>query len=73
MAYCMKPSCSHPAAVVLAYSYGDRLVLLEDVPAQGLPPQTYALCPECADGLRPPRGWELRDERERPRLYATHS
>ena len=73
MAYCMKPSCSHPASVVLAYSYSEMLVILEDVPSGGLPPQTYALCSGCADNLRPPRGWELRDERERPRLYATHS
>ena len=69
----MKPSCSHPAAVVLAYSYSERFVLLEDAPAGNLPPQTYALCPTCADNLRPPRGWDLKDERERPRLYATHS
>ena len=73
MAYCMKPGCRSPAAVVLAYNYAQRLVLLEDAPAGPLPPQTYALCSSCADALTPPRGWELRDERERPRLYATHS
>ena len=71
MAYCMKPSCSNPASVVLAYSYSERLVLLEDAPIGSLPPQTYALCSSCADSLSPPRGWELRDQRDRPRLYAT--
>lgn len=71
MAYCSKPNCRNPAAVVLAYSYEDRIVLLEDCPEGRLPPQTYALCLVCADNLQPPRGWELRDERTRPRLYAT--
>ena len=71
MAYCSKPNCRNPASVVLAYSYGDRLVLLEDCPDGRLPPQTYALCPVCADGLQPPKGWDLQDRRERPHLYAT--
>ena len=70
MAYCMKPSCRAPAAVVLAYSYRDQLVVLEDAPDGRLPPQTYALCPACADDLRPPLGWEIKDERRRPHLYA---
>ena len=72
MAYCMKPRCRTPASVVLAYSYAGQLVLLQDAEAQ-LPPQTYALCSSCADALRPPKGWAVRDERERPRLYATRS
>ena len=71
MAYCSKPNCRKFASVVLAYNYAERLVLLEDCPDGGLPPQTYALCPNCADGLQPPRGWELEDHRERPHLYVS--
>lgn len=70
MAYCSKPSCRNPAAVVLAYRYADKMVLLEDALEGRLPPQTYALCFICADALQAPRGWELEDRRERPRLYA---
>jgi Protein of unknown function (DUF3499) len=73
MAYCSKPNCRAPTAVVLAYNYADRFVLLEDAPERGMPPQTYALCLSCADGLQAPRGWELQDLRSRPRLYATLS
>ena len=73
MAYCMKPSCRAPAAVVLTYNYAERLVALEDAPDGSLPPQTYALCSVCADSFTPPRGWDLRDARLRPRLYATRS
>ncbi len=71
MAYCMKPNCRNPAGVVLGYNYEERLVFLEDAPGGMLPPQTYAVCSACADSFGPPRGWELRDERARPRLYAT--
>lgn len=70
MSYCSKPSCRGTAAVVLAYSYADRKVLLADVPDDGRPPQTYSLCLTCADNLSAPRGWDVDDRRERPVLFA---
>lgn len=70
MAYCSKPNCSAPAAIVLAYSYTDRIVRLDDAGEDAPPPQTYALCLVCADALQPPLGWALDDRRSRPKLFA---
>ena len=48
---------------MLGYDYDTRRAVLT-LPAPGeLSPHLYALCGHCADRLRPPRGWELVDER----------
>ncbi len=63
MQRCSKPGCGRQGAVVLAYDYATRRALLA-VPGSGeLSPHLYVLCSPCADKLRPPRGWELVDER----------
>jgi hypothetical protein len=68
MSYCAKPSCPNRAAVVLGYNYAKRHVLLHDAEGE-IPPHSYALCLDCADGLIPPRGWTLDDDRHRPVLF----
>ena len=70
MLQCSKPACGAPAAVILAYSYADRVVDLQDADGSRAHAQTYALCLRCADALQPPRGWTLRDRRSRPPLFA---
>lgn len=57
-------------AVVLAYDYAARRAALLD-PADGeVSPHLYALCSDCAERLRPPRGWELVDQRAAPPMFA---
>lgn len=46
----------------LSYAYADGLVVLEDLAAEAHP-MVHDLCGAHAEGLRVPRGWELRDER----------
>lgn len=48
----------------MSYAYADRLVWLEDL-APKRHPMVHDLCSLHADTVRVPRGWELRDTRER--------
>jgi hypothetical protein len=70
MKLCSKPSCVKAGAVVLAYDYAARRVDLFDPVDGEISPHLYALCSDCADRLRPPRGWELVDRRVAPPLFA---
>lgn len=72
MTQCSKPSCARPGAAVLAFDYAARLAVLEDPPDGEVSPHHYSLCSPCAEGLSPPRGWELIDLRSRPRLFVPH-
>ena len=58
-----------PGSVALAYEYANRVAVLHDHPAGELSPHLYALCPVCAEKLRPPRGWTLEDRRSTPPLF----
>ena len=66
---CSKPSCSRPGSALLAYDYAARVAVLEDPPEGEISPHFYALCSPCANGLQPPRGWDLVDLRGGPRLF----
>jgi hypothetical protein len=66
---CAKPSCVRPGAAVLAYDYAARMAVLEDPSDGEISPHSYALCGPCANHLQPPRGWELVDLRDAPRLF----
>lgn len=69
MTLCSKPSCARPGAAVLSYDYGHSIAMIDD-PADGeLSPHVYVLCMTCAEKMRPPRGWELKDRRSRPPLF----
>jgi hypothetical protein len=46
----------------LSYAYADGVVWLEDLVSEAHP-MIHDLCAMHADGVRVPRGWELRDER----------
>jgi hypothetical protein len=70
---CSKPRCTRPGSVALAYDYSDRRAILEDHPEGELSPHLYPLCITCAEGLRPPRGWTLEDQRSTPRLFGERS
>ena len=70
MSYCSKPSCPNRAAVILGYNYAERHVVLQDAEGE-ISPHSYAFCLDCADALRPPRGWTLDDHRRRPVLFVT--
>jgi hypothetical protein len=54
---------------VLAYDYSSRVALLDDPSEGDTSPHLYPLCTVCAEGLRPPIGWELVDRRSEPVLF----
>lgn len=63
--------CSAPAAIVMSFSYGDRVVWLDDLTAPTIP-GVYAMCEEHAGRLTPPVGWKLVDRRAADgRLFAS--
>ncbi len=57
--------CSDPAAVVLAFHYGDRRVWLDDLDENGDTHGVYPLCETHASRFVPPVGWMLTDQRTR--------
>ncbi|HPU38592.1 MAG TPA: DUF3499 family protein [Microthrixaceae bacterium] len=59
---CARPGCGRPAVATLSYAYADGVVWLEDLVSEAHP-MIHDLCAMHADGVRVPRGWELRDER----------
>jgi hypothetical protein len=66
---CVK--CAAPAATVMSFSYGERIVCLDDL-VEGIALGTYAMCDEHAGRLTPPVGWQLVDRRTAPRrLFAS--
>lgn len=69
MNLCTKPSCARPGAVVLSYDYAAKRAILDDPAAGELSPHVYVLCNRCAEKLRPPKGWELADQRDKPPLF----
>ncbi|HYY45235.1 MAG TPA: DUF3499 family protein [Actinomycetota bacterium] len=69
MDLCSKPGCANPGAVLLGYRYAERLALLLDPAEHESSPHLYVLCPQCADRLTPPKGWDLEDRRHEPPLF----
>ena len=65
MSMCSKPGCRGRGVAILAYEYAERRALLADA-VGALSPHVYLLCGECAEKLRPPRGWVLEDQRAKP-------
>lgn len=62
MRLCSKPGCSEPAEATMILSYEGRRVVLSNL----LPEHDrnhVELCMRHADRLRPPVGWEIRDDR----------
>lgn len=59
---CARPGCGRPAVATLSYAYAESVVWLEVLAAEAHP-MIHDLCAIHADGVRVPRGWELRDER----------
>lgn len=60
---CARPGCGRPAVATLSYAYADGIVWLDEL-APEAHPMVHDLCSQHADGVRVPRGWELRDERD---------
>lgn len=60
--------CGVPASSLMAYSYADRHIWLEDLVAADLP--GYAMCASHAGRLTPPLGWTLTDRRSVVPLFA---
>lgn len=60
---CARPGCGRPAVATLSYAYADGIVWLAEL-APEAHPMVHDLCSQHADGVRVPRGWELRDERD---------
>lgn len=46
----------------MSYAYGDRIVWIDDLHADGHP-MTHDLCRLHAETMRMPRGWTLKDRR----------
>ena len=69
MNLCSKPGCGQAGAVVLAYDYAARRVVLDDPREGEISPHTYAMCVRCAEKLKPPRGWTVDDNRVTPPLF----
>lgn len=62
---CHRPGCCWPAAATLSYRYATRQVWLLDL-SPATDPSLYDLCPQHADALTVPRGWDCVDERRPP-------
>ncbi|MFI5044489.1 MAG: DUF3499 family protein [Acidimicrobiales bacterium] len=61
---CARPGCGGSAVATLSYAYSDGVVWLEDL-APEAHPMVHDMCRMHAETVRVPRGWELRDERDR--------
>lgn len=61
---CTKVGCAREAAASCGFSYAEREVWIAPLSAEPQPSQ-YDLCDSHAATLRVPRGWTLRDLRER--------
>lgn len=59
---CARPGCADVASATLAFRYDQSQAWLTPLVADKSP-ATYDLCGPCADRTKPPRGWELVDER----------
>ncbi|GIG29891.1 DUF3499 domain-containing protein [Cellulomonas marina] len=55
---CSRTACDRPAAATLTYVYADSTAVLGPL-AQLAEPHSYDLCPEHAERLTAPRGWEV--------------
>lgn len=55
---CTKNGCERPAAATLTYSYADSTVVVGPISVYA-EPHSYDLCATHADGVNPPRGWEV--------------
>lgn len=62
---CRRPSCHRPATASLSYRYATRQVWLLDL-SRTVDPSLYDLCPDHADTLTVPRGWDRVDQRTEP-------
>ena len=62
MRACSKPHCNGPAAATVALRYDRRQVAMVDLLPE-FDPNHLELCAAHADGLVPPIGWVVRDER----------
>jgi hypothetical protein len=59
---CARPDCSAPGTASLTFAYTTReawIGVLDDDPRT----QSYDLCARHVERVRPPLGWQLRDER----------
>lgn len=65
---CERPGCSRPASAAVALDPRNRVVWVGDLEGSGT--SVNRLCTTCADALTAPRGWDQRDVRETPRLFA---
>ncbi|MDQ3940505.1 MAG: DUF3499 domain-containing protein [Actinomycetota bacterium] len=68
MHLCSKPGCGHAGAVILAYEYSQRRIVLDDRRDGEISPHAYSMCLRCVDRLSPPRGWEVEDRRSTTQL-----
>ncbi len=59
---CARPDCHGPASSTLSYDYVESTVWLDHLDDEPHP-MSHDLCDSHADGLRVPRGWQLRDRR----------
>jgi len=55
---CSRIGCTGGAVATLTYVYGDSTVVLGPLVTYA-EPHTYDLCPQHAEGLTVPRGWEV--------------
>ncbi|HEX9824466.1 MAG TPA: DUF3499 family protein [Actinomycetota bacterium] len=62
MRACAKMRCGEPAAATVSLRYRDRVVVVNELLAEG-DPSLIDLCEGHAGSLRPPLGWERLDER----------
>jgi hypothetical protein len=62
---CAKTGCDQPASASVGLRYGERIVVLGDLPVR-FDPNLLELCGSHADQLTPPRGWIAEDRRRNP-------
>jgi hypothetical protein len=62
--------CGAPAAALMAFSYPDRAIWMDDLVVEVVPGTGHALCTLHADRLTPPVGWTLSDDRRGRMLFA---
>lgn len=66
MRLCGRPGCNEPATATFTFNSGQRCVWIDHVGRTNA--SAGHLCHRHADGLAPPRGWELQDRRSLARV-----
>ena len=69
---CARPGCNAVATATLSYAYRESVVWIDALSETGHP-MTHDLCPDHAESLRVPRGWQRQDRRDAVALHTVQA